>query len=536
MQWRLSWLHAARVTQFSPRIALETRAFSSTSRRSSRSAIPLVTLGQLQKQNAPDGDIKVAGLVRSARWKKKIVFVDVDDGSTSKPLQAILPLELASQTITNGAYIELTGKWRSSQAKGQSHELQVSAAENVGESVALDHPIQKANMTQEYLRTVPHMRMRTGHQALLARARSQVISSVSQYFNSRPRPAIQVHPPLITSSDCEGAGEVFTVSKPDEAEDDMFFREPKYLSVSSQLHLEAYSAALGDVWTLSPTFRAETSDTRRHLAEFYMLEAEYRSTNRLEDITYEVESLIKAITSDLPSSPVGRQILEYSSDQKSRNEDESLSVDDRWKRVDSSWAQITYADAMVELEKASDANPSLFKHKPDWEHGLALEHELWTVENLGHGNPIFVTHYPRHIKPFYMLPSEASDTTNIHHQTDDSRDLRSTVACFDLLFPHNVAEVAGGSLREHRLDQLIRSMREKGLIKEATSTEESNYPHLQHGESLGSLQWYADLRRFGSSPHGGFGLGFDRLLGYLTGFTNVRDVAGFPRYRGTCPC
>lgn len=395
-------------------------------------------------------------------------------------------------------------------------------------------------MTPQYLRTIPHMRMRTPLQSLLARARSQVIQSASSYFNSRLRPAIQVHPPLITSSDCEGAGEVFSLTQPSKKDDnEHFFKDPKYLTVSSQLHLEAWSADLGDVWALSPTFRAEESDTGRHLAEFYMLEAEYRSMNRLEHVMAETETLIRAMTEGLSASTTGKQVLEYYADRKHRSADiESVLLEERWSKVlsPSKWEQITYADAMVELEKASQAASTLFKHKPEWDQGLALEHERWIVENVSNGAPIFVTHYPRHMKPFYMLASEASDTADIRHRTPESEDLRSTVACFDLLFPHGFAEVSGGSLREHRLDQLIMSMREKGLLKEASSSQESHYPYLQPGESLGNLQWYADLRRFGSSPHGGFGIGFDRLLGYLVGLSNVRDVAGFPRYWGSCQC
>ena len=502
-----------------------------------------------QAENQPAGEqtetqraneVKVAGIVRSARWKKNIVFAHIHDGTTYEPLQAILPAELAAGKITNGAYVELTGNWQSSPAKGQSHELQVSSVDNVGPSDALEHPIQKASMTPQYLRTIPHMRIRTPLQTLIARARSQITKSVSEHFSTCG--AVQVHPPLITSSDCEGAGEVFTVSAPKKSKDDAehFFKEPKYLTVSSQLHLEAWSADLGDVWALSPTFRAEESDTGRHLAEFYMLEAEYRSTLDLEEVMSEVQSLVEVIASSVSDTSVGNELLKLYADRSHRPAgSEHMDLEARWEAIGPSeveWPRITYTDAIQELVKAHNSKPSLFDYKPSWDDGLALEHERWIVDNLSQG-PVFITHYPHHLKPFYMLPSSASDLSALTHRSQDSTGaISSTVACFDLLLPHGYAEAAGGSLREHRLEQLINAMRQKGLLKKATSPQESEYPGLQPGESLGNLQWYADLRRFGSSPHGGFGVGFDRLLAYLTGVGNVRDVVGFPRYWGSCRC
>jgi asparaginyl-tRNA synthetase len=409
-------------------------------------------------------------------------------------------------------------------------------------------------MTPQFLRTIPHLRTRTPFQALVTRARSQLTNSVSQYYFNRARPVIQVHPPLITSSDCEGAGEAFTVALPQKGKEIVpnFFKDPKYLTVSSQLHLEAWSADLGDVWALSPTFRAEESDTSRHLAEFYMLEAEFRSTTTLEDVMVEVESLIRSISQSLSDSSIGAELLEYYGDRRHRPADfEPVDLANRWSLVGvfaQQWPRINFAQAVSELTKAHAANPNLFVHQPGADQGLALEHERWIVENLSPGPPIFVTHYPQHLKPFYMLPSLA--TTNSSKESD-----LPTVACFDLLFPQGYAEVCGGSLREHRLEYLIQAMRQKGLVKttalpvamprpnEPTTNHSPTdmslvptYPHLLSNENLGSLQWYADLRRFGSSPHGGFGVGFDRLLAYLVGVGNVRDVVGFPRYWGSCHC
>ncbi len=557
MLWRpLPWLRSARAgctAHRSRRGLLEIKTTAARIQKTtiSSKAVPFISHAQLlQPDDLPEQaksestlEVKVAGTVRSARWKKSIVFAHIHDGTTYEPLQAILPIDLATGSVTNGAYVELTGKWQPSPAKGQAHELHVTAIDNVGGSDALEHPIQKASMTPQYLRTVPHMRVRTPLQALLARARNELISSVQQHFNSQPKPAIQVHPPLITSSDCEGAGEVFTVSAPKKGKDDTehFFKEPKYLTVSSQLHLEAWSADLGDVWALSPTFRAEESDTGRHLAEFYMLEAEFRSTLSLEDIMSQLQSLIRAIAFGLSNSSVGKDLLKLYADRTHRPEGcDHGGLRTRWTKIGPSeddWHRITYTDAISELVKAQDAGASLFKIDPQFNDGLALEHERWIVDNIFHGMPTFVTHYPAHLKPFYMLPSNASDLSGLSVCSSDSRHpIPSIAACFDLLLPDGYAEVAGGSLREHRLEHLIHAMREKNLLKKATALHDSDYPYLHPGESLGNLQWYADLRRFGSSPHGGWGVGFDRLLAYLTGVGNVRDVVGFPRYWGSCRC
>ncbi|RMZ87542.1 hypothetical protein DV736_g5226, partial [Chaetothyriales sp. CBS 134916] len=437
--------------------------------------------------------VTISGLVRSVRKQKHVAFAHIQDGTTYQPIQAILDPQLAG-SITNGAYVELSGRWERSKGNGQAYELQVEQINNIGESNADENPIQKQSMAADYLRTIPHMRMRTPFQSLVARVRSHLIRGAADYFDGLSPPAIQVHPPLITSSDCEGAGDVFTLSpqsynsRPesngcsssakDADKPKQFFRERKYLTVSSQLHLEAWSAELGNVWTLSPTFRAEESDTSRHLAEFYMLEAEFRGTDGLESVTKIAEELIKSLTLDLADHPTGAELLSLYTDRKHRPGDSEFpDLADRWSRLT--------AHAFL---------------------------QRWLVDNLGGGRPIIVTDYPKLQKPFYMLPS-CPDTSK---ETDTG-----TVACFDILLPHGYAEVCGGSLREHRLGHL---------------TSSPSYPYLQSGESLGSLQWYADLRRFGSSPHGGFGLGFDRLLAYLSGAPSVRDVVGFPRYWGRADC
>jgi len=335
---------------------------------------------------------------------------------------------------------------------------------------------------------------------------------------------------LITSSDCEGAGEVFTISPHDAAPDTgHFFREPRYLTVSSQLHLEAYAAELGSVWALSPTFRAERSDTPRHLSEFYMLEAEMNFVNNLGEVTKLVEDMIRHLVGKMQANIAALNMLRghvrdagnYMPDAK----DTDYVLDRRWQPlVDKQWIHITYTDAIKELEKAP--GHFSFKHPPAWPNGLQLEHEKALHTILGNDSiPVFVTDYPKHLKPFYMAPS-APESQGMAGKT---------VANFDLLLPE-ICEVVGGSLREHRLETLIENMRTANLVKKIKHYSEEKYPYLAPDESLGPLQWYADLRRWGTAPHGGFGLGFDRLIAYLAGMSSLRDVVAFPRYHRRCDC
>lgn len=359
---------------------------------------------------------------------------------------------------------------------------------------------------------------------------------------------------MITSSDCEGAGETFTLvprgtAVSADGTNNTFFRTPKYLSVSSQLHLEAYAAELGNVWTLTPVFRAEKSDTPRHLSEFYMLEAENNFMDDLGALTDQVEHLVRDLTRRLYDTTVGQEILahggeleqvegESQQDLEKRRADNIAQLRERWEALlnGPKWHRISYTDAITKLQEASTTGVK-FEHVPMWEHGLQLEHEKYLVEHVFKNTPVFVTDYPKVAKPFYMAPSAGSE--------DQGPSSGETVACFDLLFP-GVAEVAGGSLREHRLGELLTNMREKGLIRnhDAPLDEDGNPADapkdpktgLKPYEDLGHLEWYADLRRWGTAPHGGFGLGFDRYLSYLTGISSVRDVVAFPRYFRRSDC
>lgn len=445
--------------------------------------------------------------------------------------------------LSTGAAVQLNGSWQTSHGEKQSHELKVQTTTLLGENDAEHNPLQPKYQTPEYLRTIPHLRPRIPTNALLLRLRSHVIATLTNFFHHQGY--VQCHTPIITSSDCEGAGEVFTVSSssssptnhsyspttstlnpPSQQQPDHFFRTPKYLTVSSQLHLEALAQAVDKVWTLSPTFRAEKSDTPRHLSEFYMLEAELCFTTDLSDLMNLVENLLKTVAQTLEASTLGAEILQArstttSSSSSSSNTDTDSATQDtslasaktlstRWASLKAgSFPRLTYAEALSHLQNAPPSTTTNFTVPPTWNTGLQAEHERYLTTTLG---PVFITHYPTAQKPFYMLPSSSPSTPTPETQQQHP----PTVQNFDLLLP-SILELAGGSLREHRPDHLTRALAEKNL-------------------SGAGLEWYQDLRRYGSVPHGGFGLGFDRLLGFLAGVPSVRDVVAFPRWWGRGEC
>ncbi|KAH7369535.1 asparaginyl-tRNA synthetase-like protein [Rhexocercosporidium sp. MPI-PUGE-AT-0058] len=472
--------------------------------------------------NGPEDarNVVVNGFVRSIRHQKQMSFVSVGDGTSTKSMQAVLKPEQAKclPTLTTGTAARFTGVWKQSpSSKGQSHELVVDNVDIFGSADPVTFPLQKKYHTAEYLRTMPHMRSRTQANSTLLRLRSDAIAAVTGMFHQHG--FTQTHTPIITSSDCEGAGEVFHVGSshkgPISKEDDgTFFRAPKYLTVSSQLHLEALAQSVGKVWTLSPTFRAEKSDTARHLSEFYMLEAEINFTEEMNDVMNVVQDTFRSVTDGLQrGSRVASELLESgnSPGEIAEREKELLR---RWRGGSQEFHRITYTDAI----KLLCSSLHQFEHEPKWGNGLQAEHERYIATSLGSTDdavvPVFVTHYPKAIKPFYMLPSANND------------DGRETVDCFDLLVPE-ACEIAGGSMREYRLEPLIQSMQTNKMIPPG--------PMLSD-EELGDLKWYVDLRKWGSAPHGGFGLGFDRLLGYLGLVPNIREVVTFPRWVGRCDC
>ncbi|KAK4676071.1 asparaginyl-tRNA synthetase [Podospora pseudoanserina] len=467
-------------------------------------------------------NVVVHGYVRSVRGLKAWRFVSLADGSSLDPLQAVIESGLA-EGLTVGAAVRLTGSWVASPGAAQSHELQVREVKVLGSSDAKTFPIQKKYQTPEYLRTLPHLRPRTPLNALLLRLRSEAVTSLTQFFARQD--FVQTHPPIITSSDCEGAGEVFTLNpanytagqpgKESADSQDSFFRSKKYLTVSTQLHLEALAQSVGNVWTLSPVFRAEQSDTSRHLSEFYMLEAEMSFVDDMNSVMDLAEDMMRQLGTDLYQSDTVKSLLtrtpHFGQDLAPAEE-----VDRRWQGLmQPDWPRITYTEAIDILKQHEDK----FEHKPVWGAGLQSEHEKFIASTVGKDRPVFVTNYPRDIKAFYMRPTRGPGSE------DPSR---VTVDCFDLLVPE-LCEIAGGSMREHQLEPLLDIMTRQGIIKSPSETASED-------DSGNGLQWYADLRRWGCPPHGGFGLGFDRLLSYLSGVQTVRDIVSFPRWYGRCDC
>ncbi|KAM0161110.1 hypothetical protein ACHAPG_002588 [Botrytis cinerea] len=490
--------------------AIQSRSFS-ISYPTRASQLSVAKLLGTSPENVDEVKVNVNGFIRSIRNQKKISFASIGDGSSVQPLQALLTPQQAER-LSTGTAVRLTGYWKPSpNQKAQSNELHVLEVNVLG---AAD-PANKYH-TPEYLRTIPHLRTRTPFNSALLRFRSQSIASLTQFFTEQDY--VQTHPPIITSSDCEGAGEVFEVGSAHKgpvgkADDGTFFRSPKYLTVSSQLHLEALAQSVGRVWALSPTFRAEKSDTPRHLSEFYMLEAECSFVEKMDEVMDLVENMLRHLTTNLYSTQVGREILESkrSGDEEKDTINRRHELTRRWEgMIRGPWPRITYAQAIEELENSGQ----MFEYPPVWGSGLQAEHERYIANKVGLGSPVFVTDYPKSIKPFYMLPSESSRVGGT----------LETVQCFDLLVPE-ACEIVGGSMREYRLPELISAMRANGMVRGDAGEEE-----------LGSLKWYTELRRWGSVPHGGFGLGFDRLLGYLSGVQNIREIVAFPRWVGRCDC
>lgn len=470
-------------------------------------------------------EVHVAGWVRSLRKQKRIAFATLSDGSSHTTLQAVLTPSLAAE-LTPGTAVKLHGTWQASAGREQSHELSVSSVEVLGANDAERNPVQPKYQTPEFLRTIPHLRVRTSANVLLLRLRSQVIASLTRFFDEEG--FVQTHTPVITSSDCEGAGEVFTVSSGavqesplgvtpgQEVHAEHFFRTPKYLTVSAQLHLEALAMAVDKVWTLSPTFRAERSDTARHLSEFYMLEAEMCFVDSVSDVMDLIENMLRTTVSTLRESTLGSDILSartaaIASVPRDAKDEHDIPTADalamRWAGMAAThWPRIMYADAIMLLQRAVTEGTANFSFEATYENGLQAEHERYIASTVGEGKPVFVTHYPFAQKAFYM-PRTGSTGSVTGPDTAD---------CFDLLVP-SLCELAGGSMRAHNLTELEANMKVKGVSEEG-------------------LEWYKDLRRHGSVPHGGFGLGFDRLLCYLSGTGNVRDVVAFPRWVGRCAC
>lgn len=454
----------------------------------------------------PDGqEVAVYGWVRTKRETKNLIFIQVNDGSCFASIQLTFDRDkgIDAQTekelsrITTGASIKAVGALIESPASGQAVEVAAKTIFVYGEASGETYPLQKKRHTFEFLRDIAHLRARTNTFGAVARVRNQMAFAVHNFFQEH---GFQyVHTPLITASDCEGAGEMFQVTtlnmqeiirkalkdKVDPAtfavdyKQDFFEREA-YLTVSGQLEIETYATALSRVYTFGPTFRAENSNTTRHLSEFWMIEPEM-SFFRLEDNMDLAEKFVVYLLKWALTHC--RADLEFFNAQIKSGLIETLEH-----VVESKFTRITYTDAVKELEK----HASEFEFKPFWGCDLQSEHEKYLTEQVFKG-PVIVTDYPKEIKAFYMK------------QNDDGK----TVRAMDVLVP-GLGEIIGGSEREDDLAALETRMTDLGL-------DVKNY------------WWYLDLRRYGTVPHSGFGLGFDRLLLYVTGMANIRDVIPYPR-------
>jgi asparaginyl-tRNA synthetase len=437
-------------------------------------------------------DVRVQGWVRTKRTSKAgVTFVEVNDGSSLRNLQVVVPDDIPAyaenvEPANTGASVTVTGVVVQSPAEGQETELRASTVELHG--AAPEYPLAKKRHSFEYLRSVAHLRPRTNTFGAIARVRNQVSWAIHRYFQERGFLYIQT--PIITGSDAEGAGQMFQVTSLDlhslpmneglvDFSQDLFGR-PTYLTVSGQLEAEIMATAFTSVYTFGPTFRAENSNTSRHLAEFWMIEPEvaFCDLTGLADLA---EDFLKTIFSDV--------LTESADDMAFFDQRIQPGVVELLRRiVDSSFVRLTYTEAVEILERAGRD----FEFPVYWGADLQAEHERYLTE-VEFKAPVILTDYPARIKAFYMRLNTGG----------------KTVAAMDVLVP-GVGEIIGGSQREERYDVLLRRMEESGLDPE-------------------HYWWYLDLRRFGSVPHAGFGLGLERLVHFITGMQNIRDVIPFPR-------
>ncbi|KAJ6493523.1 hypothetical protein C8R47DRAFT_1043858 [Mycena vitilis] len=459
--------------------------------------------------------VAVTGWVKSIRKQKRIAFGVLSDGSSATGLQAVFYENLGERVkgITNGTSVCVRGNIVKSLGSGQDKELHAEEVEILGACDPDTYPIQKKALIPEYLREVTHLRARTDAIAAMVRLRGQLMREFDKYFENQG--FAYAHTPVLTSGDAEGGGEAFRIAPtphssqntlPETEAQREFFARPAYLTVSHQLHLEALNNSLGRVYTLSPCFRAERGVTRRHLAEFWMLEAEW-SVAPTQDPRAQTSALCDFVEGVVKGA-VGDSGLIHSDDVNvlwRHREHDCVPEEERERRrnalvdavtTDAPWPKMTYSEAICELLKSNQE----WTFPVSWGSALQSEHEKWLCEMLV-GGPLFVTDYPAGIKPFYMRanPPVAGE---------------ATVGCFDLLMPH-VGELAGGSVREERFDVLKASMQSKGMEID--------------GQQYG---WYGDLRQFGGAPHVGFGMGFERLVGWVGGIENVRECVPMPRWAG----
>lgn len=450
-------------------------------------------IAELLRSGQPDQLVTLRGWVRTKREQKTFSFLEVNDGSCLAGMQAVVSADLPDyetliKRISTGASVTVEGKLVPSQGKGQRVEVQATALILHGEADPETYPLQKKRHSFEYLREIGHLRSRTNTLSAVFRVRNACATAIHQFFQEQG--FLWIHTPIITASDCEGAGEMFAVTqmdlnnppkvdgKIDYSQD--FFGKPAYLTVSGQMEAEVMAMAFSNVYTFGPTFRAENSNTSRHLAEFWMVEPEMAFCDLQGDMDL-AESFLKYVF---------RYVMDHCSEDMAffqERIDKSV-IATAENIINNEFARVTYTEAVALLEKADRK----FEYPVSWGLDLQSEHERYLAEVLFQ-KPVIVTHYPTEIKAFYMRLDEGG----------------KTVSAMDILAP-NIGEIIGGSQREERLDVLLDRIKASGLDPE-------------------TYWWYTDLRRYGTVPHAGFGLGFERLVQFMTGMTNIRDVIPFPR-------
>ena len=441
---------------------------------------PICTLLRAPVDGAP---VIATGWVKTSRFSKNVSFVHLFDGSSPDTVQVVLTAEQAEahkNDLSIGASVRVVGRWAASPAAGQPFEIAAETVEILGQSDATTYPIQRKATSFEHLRTIAHLRPRTNTFQSVFRLRNQLAWQIHRFFQERG--FMWVHTPIIASSDCEGAGEMFEVRAGDAPEG--FFGGPTYLTVSGQLEVETFAQAFTDVYTFGPTFRAENSNTVRHANEFWMIEPEMAWSN-LDDVIALAEDFVRTVARETMKA------IPNDFDFFDQRIEKGL-IDALNAATAEPFARITYSEAQEILAKSGHS----FQYPIGWGESLQSEHERFLAEQH-FKRPVFVTDYPIEQKSFYMRVS------------DDRR----TVAATDLLVPR-IGEMIGGSQREERLDMLEWHMAQKGI-------------------DAAPYWWYLDLRRFGSTPHGGFGLGFERLIMWMSGMQNIRDVLPFPRTPGS---
>ncbi|MBF9255538.1 asparagine--tRNA ligase [Pontibacter sp. 172403-2] len=455
-------------------------------------------------------DVLLKGWVRTKRGNKYVNFIAVNDGSTIHNLQVVAEAdkfsEEALKDVTTGAAVAVTGQLVASQGKGQAYEVQATHIEVLGKADPEVYPLQKKAHSLEFLREIAHLRFRTNTFGAVFRVRNALAFAVHKFFNEKG--FVYMHTPIITASDAEGAGEMFRVTTLDLdklprteegainfAED--FFGKATNLTVSGQLEGELAAMAFSDIYTFGPTFRAENSNTTRHLAEFWMIEPEMafydlqmNADLAEEFIKYIIRHALENNRDDIEF--LGQRLAEEDK-AKPQNERQEMTLLEKLEFVaNNSFERITYTQAIDILVNSPAYKKKKFQYDVSWGSDLHSEHERYLVEKH-FKKPVIVTDYPKDIKAFYMRVN------------DDNK----TVAAMDILAP-GIGEIVGGSQREERLDILVERMKGVGIHEE-------------------DMWWYLDTRRFGGCPHAGFGLGFERMVQFVTGMGNIRDVIPFPR-------